>query len=267
MSATAVSPRLIATDLYGTLLRGDGTISPRTRAALARVRRAGIEVVLATGRPARHVRALADAGVPVICLNGALVYDVERHAIIDETRLTAAVACDLVERLRARLPGTCFAVEVGLEFGWEPSYGRHRAKLEPALLPLADARALCARGVNKLIGFHPELAPDAFVSRSSDVVGEHAFVAYSGAPFLEISARGVSKAAALADYCAARGIAAREVIAFGDMPNDLPMLAWAGRGIAMSNAHASVLAAVAESTLSNDDDGVAQVLEQLVPHH
>ena len=81
---------------------------------------------------------------------------------------------------------------------------------------------------------------------------------------LEISAAGVSKASALAAVCSARGIAAEEVIAFGDMPNDLPMLTWAGRGVAVANAHPEVLAAADEITAGNDECGVAQVLERLL---
>ena len=81
---------------------------------------------------------------------------------------------------------------------------------------------------------------------------------------VEISATGVSKATTLELLCTERGIPADCVLAFGDMPNDLPLLAWAGRGIAVANAHPSVLAAVTEHTASNDDDGVALVLEQLL---
>ena len=73
------------------------------------------------------------------------------------------------------------------------------------------------------------------------------------------------KATTLARLCAERGIAAEEVVAFGDMPNDLPMLAWAGTAYAVANAHPDVLAAVDRRTASNDDDGVALVVESLLP--
>ena len=76
------------------------------------------------------------------------------------------------------------------------------------------------------------------------VVGDRAVVAFSGAGGLaEVSAKGVTKAAALAGWCAELGIDAGEVWAFGDMPNDLPMLTWAGRSFAVANAHDDVLAA------------------------
>jgi Cof subfamily protein (haloacid dehalogenase superfamily) len=267
MADSSASPRLIAIDLDGTLLRSDGSVSARTRGALGRAVSAGIEVVMVTGRPARHVRELEGAehlGEVAICLNGALVYDLERHAIVEERRVPALVARELIERLRCGLPGICFSVEVGLDHGWEPTYGRLRGRLEEPQLATADALILCERGVNKLIAFHPDLSPEELVARSQDLVAERACVTYSGAPFLELGAREVSKASALISYCAARAIDRARVVALGDMPNDLSMLTWAGRGIAMANAHPTVLAATVEVTRSNDEDGVALVIERLL---
>ena len=77
---------------------------------------------------------------------------------------------------------------------------------------------------------------------------------------VEISAAGVTKAAALARVCDRLGIDAADVVAFGDMPNDLALLAWAGTSYAVSNAHPSVLAAADHVTASNDEDGVAEAL-------
>src|SRR5580692_6660403 len=267
MADSSPSPRLLAVDLDGTLLRSDGSVSARTRHALGRAVSAGLEVVMVTGRPARHVRQIEGAdhlGDLAICLNGALVYDLERHAVVEETRVPAVVAGELIARLRGALPGICFAVEVGLDHGWQPDYGRRRGRMEDWQLPPADALLLCQRGVNKLIAFHPDLSPEALVARSHDLVAERASVTYSGAPFLEIVAREVSKASALIRYCAERAIDRSQVVALGDMPNDLSMLTWAGRGIAMANAHPSVLAATAEVTGANDDDGVALVIERLL---
>lgn len=267
MSKAAARPQLIATDLDGTLLRKDGSISERTQAALSSARAAGIRLVMVTGRPARHVAKIqgaAELGGVVICVNGALIYDLDHEQVVSESRLSAELACELVNDLRQHLPGICFAVEVGLEFGWEPSYGLARKRTEAPRIPVADALELCGRGVNKLIARHPSYAAEALIERSLHVFGERARVSYSGAPFLEISAFEVSKASALASYCAERGIDAGGVLAFGDMPNDLPMLEWAGRSVAMANAHASVLSATHEVTLSNDEDGVAVVVERVL---
>jgi hypothetical protein len=77
----------------------------------------------------------------------------------------------------------------------------------------------------------------------------------------------VTKASALGEWCAARGINSADVFAFGDMPNDLPMLAWSGRSFGVANAHPDVLDTVDEVCASNDDDGVAQVLEAVLAAH
>jgi len=267
MPAPGALPRLIATDLDGTLLGRDGRISARTQATLQRARAAGIELLMVTGRPPRHVALIEGAvalGGVVICVNGALTYDLDRALVVREERLSALIARELVTALRLRLPEICFAVEVGLEFGWEPSYGLHSKRTEPPQLPIADALTLCDGGVNKLIARHPRLSAEEMIERSSDLYAERALASHSGAPFVEISAAGANKGAALAAYCSERDIARDAVWAFGDMPNDLPMLAWAGRSIAMGNAHPSVLAAAREVTLSNEADGVATVLERLL---
>jgi hydroxymethylpyrimidine pyrophosphatase-like HAD family hydrolase len=268
MPSPAALPRLVATDLDGTLLRCDGSISPRTLQALRRARAADIELVMVTGRPARHVAKIAgvaELGGSAICVNGALVYDLDRERVVSEARLSAVVARELVSDLRGRLPGICFAVEVGLEYGWEPSYGLWRKRSELPRLPIVDALTLCERGVNKLIARHPQLSSEELIGQLRDLFSQRACVSYSGAPFLEISAAEVSKASALAAYCAERRIDRNRVLSFGDMPNDLPMLEWAGHSVAMGNAHASVLAAAHEVTLSNEEDGVAAVVERLLP--
>ena len=263
-------PRLVATDLDGTLLRGDGSISPRTQHALKRARGRGVELVMVTGRPPRHVakiEGVAELGGAVICVNGALVYDLDRQLVLSEERLSAVAARDLVHSLRLRLPAICFAVEVGLEYGWEPSYALHRKRTETPVLPIVDALMLCERGVSKLIARHPRFSAEDLIGRTRDLFMERARVSYSGAPFLEISAAEVSKASALAAYCSERGISQGQVLSFGDMPNDLPMLEWAGHSVAMGNAHPSLLASADEVTLSNEQDGVALVIERLLSRH
>jgi hydroxymethylpyrimidine pyrophosphatase-like HAD family hydrolase len=130
--------------------------------------------------------------------------------------------------------------------------------LDPAASPGAPAVKLMLR--------HPELSADALLAHARELLGDLAEVSHSSAhdALLEISAPGVSKASSLAQLCARAGIASGEVMAFGDMPNDLPMLVWAGRGVAVANAHPDVLAAADEVTGSNDESGVAAVLEHVL---
>ncbi len=155
-------------------------------------------------------------------------------------------------------------MEVGLDYGWEPSYALQRTRAERPALPVGDALSLCVNGVNKLIARHPEFPIQDLIARVGELLRERAIVSFSGAPFVEISALHVSKASALAAYCSERNIERARVMSFGDMPNDLPMLEWAGHSVAMGNAHASVLAVAREITLSNAEDGVAAVVERLL---
>jgi Cof subfamily protein (haloacid dehalogenase superfamily) len=257
--------RLVASDLDGTLLGPEATVSDRTRAALARVRQAGIVVVLVTGRPPRAVReiaARAGLGGLAICANGALVYDLDADQVATSSPLPAAVGARLVSELRQALPGVVFASEDERGFRRETDWVGLAQADE---VVHADPLDLVAEPVTKLLVRHPELRFSELVERIRALAGDEAVVTWSGVGLAEISAAGVTKAYALDWVCQRLGIAASEVIAFGDMPNDLPMLAWAGHSVAVANAPEEVRMAADEVTASNVEDGVAAVLERLVP--
>jgi Cof subfamily protein (haloacid dehalogenase superfamily) len=259
--------RLVATDLDGTLLRDDGTVSPYTAGVLARVRAAGIPVVFVTARPPRRAREIARSvglGGLAICGNGAIVYDLDSETVVRQALLEAVVAHRLIGALREAAPGVCFAVEAGLVYGQEPAYAPHSPHPGDTGGRCDDALVLCAEGVTKLIALHPTLPLDELRPLAHRLAGETAVVTQSGAPFVEIAAPGITKARALADLCRDLGVAPGEVIAFGDMPNDLPMLAWAGYRVAVANAHPDVLAAADEVAAANNEDGVARVLGRLM---
>ncbi len=270
-TASRPLPRLIATDLDGTLLCPGGGVSPRTAAALTAAEQAGVQVVFVTGRPPRwmeQVSAHIGGHGVAICSNGGAVVDVRRGELLRTYPLAAADALKVVGLLRAELPGSAFAFEFPGGFAREAEYQlRMWGSDEPhavasAELLLADERV---QGLFKLLVKHPELDPDAFLGKAREVAGRYVEITRSS-PFalLEISALGVTKASTLADWCHAQGIDRSEVVAFGDMPNDLEMLAWAGSAYAVANAHPEVLAAVAQHTVSNEHDGVAAVLERLL---
>ncbi|MFF5502661.1 Cof-type HAD-IIB family hydrolase [Streptomyces roseolus] len=265
--------RLVATDLDGTLLRDDKSVSERTVAALAAAERAGIEVFFVTGRPARWmdvVSAHVHGHGLAICANGAAVVDLHAGGAFQQVRpLPRPAALDVVRALRAAAPGTSFAVEMTTGIHYEPLYppffldpGATVATAEKLLYEEApDAAA----PVLKLLAQHPELDPDAFLATAREAAGHLAsFTRSSPTALIEISALGVSKASTLALCCEQRGISPDEVVAFGDMPNDIEMLSWAGRSYAMGNAHPDVVAAASGRTVGNNDDGVAVVVEQLV---
>jgi Cof subfamily protein (haloacid dehalogenase superfamily) len=264
---TAPPFRLVATDLDGTLLRDDGTVSAYTVEVLARVQSLGIPVVFVTARPPRRAREIARSvglGGLAICGNGALVYDLDTQAIVRQTLLEAVIAHQLIGALREAAPGICFAVEAGLIYGHEPDYASHNPFVEDVAPRYDDALILCADGVTKLIALHPTLPLAELLPLAHRLAGEAAVVTHSGAPFVEIAASGITKARALTDLCADLGIAPGDVIAFGDMPNDLPMLSWAGYRVAVANAHPDLLAIAHEVTATNNEDGVARTLVRLL---
>ncbi|WP_447038607.1 Cof-type HAD-IIB family hydrolase [Streptomyces sp. DSM 118878] len=273
------SPRLIATDLDGTLLRDDKTVSDRTIAALAAAEAAGIEVFFVTGRPARWmdvVSAHVHGHGLAICGNGAAVVDLHggpgAHSFVKIRELERERALDVVRRVRAASPGTSFAVERtgGLhhEETYPPLHMEPGESVAPAEKLLAEAPAdpaVAEQPVLKILAYHPELAPDDFLMVARAAVGDRATITRSSpSALLEISGPGVSKASTLELYCAERGITSAEVVAFGDMPNDIEMLTWAGTSYAMGNAHPDVIAAASGRTVANNDDGVAVVIEQIL---
>lgn len=267
-------PRLIATDLDGTLLRHDKTVSPRTIAALAAAEDAGIEVFFVTGRPARWMGVVSEHvhghGL-AICANGAAVVDLhaEGPRVVRVRELARADALAVVHALRSAAPGVTFAVERAEGIHYEPDYpsfpqdpGTSYAMADELL---AEGTGLGSDPVLKLLAHHPEMDADEFLALGRKTAGTHAeFTRSSPSALLEISGRGVSKASTLALACEERGIAPEEVVAFGDMPNDLEMLAWAGTSYAMANAHPDVRVSTTHTTSTNEEDGVATVIETYV---
>ena len=257
--------RLIASDLDGTLLRSDGTISLRTRTAIRAAEDAGLVFAFVTARPPRSIRGLAEtAGVTgmAVCSNGAILYDIGGQAVLHREPLPPEIARELVDALRKALPEIAFAAEHGHSLGYEPGFPVFPEDPTPRVDPI---HAFLDADLVKLLLRHPEHEAEALIERVQKAVGERAQVSHSGGPdIVEIAAAGVSKATGLARLCSGLQIDGSQVIAFGDMPNDLPMLGFAGHAVAVANAHPEVLAAAHEITASNDEDGVARRIEALL---
>ncbi|MFG3168093.1 HAD-IIB family hydrolase [Streptomyces sp. NPDC048200] len=274
--ASTVPTRLIATDLDGTLLHDDKTVSARTIAALAAAEQAGIEVFFVTGRPARWMDVVSDHvhghGL-AICGNGAAVVDLHggpgAHRFVKVRELAPDIALDVIQLLRAAAPGTVCAVERTFGLHLEPGYPLMHMEppeiVSPAEKLLAKDALDADQPVLKVLAFHPEMDPDDFLTVARTAIGTRANVTRSSpSALLEISGPGVSKASTLELCCAERGIAPEEVAAFGDMPNDVEMLTWAGRSYAMGNAHPAAVAAASGRTAPNNEDGVAIVIERIL---
>jgi hydroxymethylpyrimidine pyrophosphatase-like HAD family hydrolase len=261
-----VRPKLIATDLDGTLLRSDGTLGNQTRLVLDSCQRAGALLVLCTARPLRWMRPLGVeiGGRPLAaCDNGAVLWDLAGDRLLGTQALESEEAEIVVSAVSAALPGGAWAVERIDGFGHEPGYRPHWPPPDGTIVD--HAPALLGEPAVKLMFRHVAHTADEMLGPARLAAGRRAEVTHSNSAgdLLEISAPGVSKASALARICAERGIGAEAVVAFGDMPNDLDMLRWAGHGVAVSGAHPDVLAAAEEVAPGNDEDGVARVLARL----
>jgi Cof subfamily protein (haloacid dehalogenase superfamily) len=262
-------PKLIASDMDGTLLRWDDSVSDATVAELERWREDGVPVVLATGRPPRWMRRIRDVlgyGTAVCC-NGAVIMDLERFEILDEQPLQPAVLESMTTELRRRQPDTWFAVEYGLEFRHEPIY-KPRWDVDAPGVAEASLDEMVAQPVAKLLARHEHLSPEQFVALVEEVVGDRATVTHSSSDALaEISAPGVTKASGLATVATRLGIGPEDVVVFGDMPNDIAAFEWVaaagGRAVAMAHAHPDLMAVATDVTGTNDDDGVAAFLQSV----
>jgi Cof subfamily protein (haloacid dehalogenase superfamily) len=258
----AVAPRLVATDLDGTLVRSDGSVSDYTRDVLLELDRRDVPVVFVTGRPLRWAEAVFEHvgshGLAIVS-NGALVWDVARERVHLERPIPPELGLAVCGLVREAVPGSVFAVEslrgITLEHAFLERHpvpdGSRRVDLEQ----LFDGPAL------KLLARHEVLDAQAFWDAVEKAVrGRLVITCSSASALLEISAPGVTKASTLAGLCAEQGIDAAEVIAFGDMPNDLPMLTWAGTSYAMADAHPTVTEIADHVAPGHDEDGVARVL-------
>ncbi|SDF61720.1 hypothetical protein SAMN05660485_03761 [Blastococcus fimeti] len=262
-------PRLIASDMDGTLLRSDDSVSDATVAELGRWRAEGVPFVLATGRPPRWmhgVRKVLGHGTAVCC-NGAVLLDLEPMEIAAEAPLEPDALQSITAELRARQPTTWFAVEYGWEFRHEPVY-RPRWDVDAPGVAVATLEEMTAAPAAKLLARHESMAPDAFVELIDEIVGDRATVTHSSTDALaEISAPGVTKATGLATVAARHGIGPEDVVVFGDMPNDIAAFEWVrdggGRAVAMAHAHPDLLAVATDVTVGNDEDGVAAFLASL----
>jgi Cof subfamily protein (haloacid dehalogenase superfamily) len=260
--------RLVASDVDGTLLRSDETLSIRNRAAIDAVVERSL-FVIATGRPPRWTHPIAEMvdhhGIAV-CSNGAVIMDLSDESIIDTQLLSPSDAAAAAEAIRSVLPDVGFAVDSLDGLGHEPPYvPAFDSGRQVRIAPLEE---LIATPSLKLLFRHAGMTED-ILAAIAEAVGKHGTITYgsigSTAPartLIEVMARGVSKAAALQRICDMRGISAADTIAFGDMPNDIEMLAWAGHGVAMGNGHPETKAVADEVTLTNDEDGVGVVLER-----
>ncbi|MET9294814.1 HAD hydrolase family protein [Streptomyces sp. NPDC003077] len=258
--------RLVATDLDGTLLRSDQSVSERTLRALAAAAGAGAAHLVVTGRPARACKQYLDAlgyrGLAV-CGQGAQLYDAGADRLLSSAPLDLDLARGVVERVEAALG----PLELGVvtappesRFKVTPRFGE---RVRHGWDVTTDRRLLWSHPIDKLVLHHPGLPEDEVEAVARRLCGDEVTVVHSVRGMVEVLPAGTTKAAGVEQAARLLGHDAAGTIAFGDMPNDIPLLAWAGHGVAVGNAHPALRAMADEIAPANDDDGVATVLERL----
>lgn len=264
-------PRLVVSDLDGTFLLPDGSVSDASRATLARAAEQGLRVIFATGRPPRWLGVLD--GLPmvdpvVVASNGALLWHLGERRALRRVDVPGDAAAAVVTDVRQVVPDVAFACEQGVRFGFEEAYvsgmGIDDIDGDDRFFQ-APAEQLVTEPFVKLLVQSPSLDAETLAARVSPVVGGRLTVthsAFGGFGLLELSAPGITKAATLDTYAAGLGIAPADVAAFGDMPNDLDMLRWAGHPYVMETCHPELASLHAERIGCNSESAVAATIEE-----
>lgn len=262
-------PKLIVSDVDGTLLTGPNEVNKRTRDVLKRCVDQGIKVILATGRPPMTVEVITDQ-IPhsgmAICANGALTYDLTTKAVVQHDALDLETGLAVMDTLRAIEPDLLFATATDNGLWLEPLAHEHTEASVWTNARVADsAEAMFAHDVFKLVGWHKKnecITERGYAMAQS--VADQVYLTWSGDFWIEMSSPGINKATAVSRLCADWQIDPSDVLAFGDMPNDIELLTWAGTGVAMGNATPDVKAIADHVTAAHYDSGVAVFLERLL---
>jgi Cof subfamily protein (haloacid dehalogenase superfamily) len=266
--------RLIASDLDGTFLQTGGTVSPENVAAIARAHANGLETIFVTGRPTRWMRQIPEMtgheGLALVC-NGALLMDLMTQETVYAELLSANAGLQAAAALQELDPDISFAVELDrhdVSFLVDDKYRpRWEIKNTP---PATDIETMFATDIVVKLLARPsdriQQNADQFLIDAQKALAGIVDVTHSNFLdlMIEMSSLGVNKGTGLAKLAASKGLKASDVAAVGDMPNDVPMIAWAGRGAAVENAHDWVKAAANEHVPSNDDHGVAIFIDRII---
>ncbi|HEX2143326.1 MAG TPA: HAD family hydrolase [Glycomyces sp.] len=262
--------KLIATDLDGTLLNPQGRLSERNQKALHAAREHGILTVAVTARPPRAVYRVPELAAVLdgaICCTGAIVYDTAAQIAELRHPIPLPVARKLHERLRAALPGAVFAVETGERQIHQSAYFKEGVHFGDPWIPVDPEDDLFSQvdAVAEFIVRVPGSTGTAMHEATRDIDMPGVSLWHWGRfPEIECTSAQATKGKALAVWCAERGIGPEEVIAFGDMPNDVSMLKWVGRSFAMAGSHPDTAAVATDRANAAVDDGVAQAIEAIL---
>ena len=257
-------PKAIVYDIDGTIITSDARLHPRTLTALASARAAGITLVAATGRPFPVVGEPGDHADWIIGGNGTGVLERASGIVHHEATFPIETAFDVVSTVRALVPEVIFSIVSDVDAVWEPGFETITPPGAQPGRPVLDVLDCTGATVGKLVALHLDHSVSALAAQLAPHMPAGLVALSLGFGAVEIGLIGVDKSTALrwlADYL---GLERGDVWAFGDNINDREMLAWAGRGIAMGNADDDTKAVADHVTATNDDHGVALVIEELL---
>jgi Cof subfamily protein (haloacid dehalogenase superfamily) len=287
--------RLLATDLDGTFLDSAGRVTPENREALKQAKNKGISVIFVTGRPARWLKGVADSADHydlIIGANGGFIADMNSLQVTTTNAADPTELQIVANNVLALFPDAVFAIErsyVGMpiadsqareydemrvsklsefEFAVTPGYVA-TWKIDAAIPVAPIDELLQLSDITKLIvkpGDPSSWNSDTWLSAIAPAVEDRLQLTHASQEIVlaEISAKGITKASALAQVAAAQGMSAHDVVAIGDMPNDVPMLEWAGEAWTVENAHPEVRAVTDNVLQHHDLSPVATLITDLM---
>ncbi len=260
--------RALACDLDRTLIAEDLVLRPRTRAALASARDAGLHVIVATGRMFRSVRPyVEEAGLPdpVVCYQGAVVADPATGTFLRHEPIPLEDAREAIAAVEAEGFGlNCYVGDELYVAEETPASQRYATFQSIPIHTVGPLLEWLAEPPTKLVTIGDPDALAALELRLKARFSDRLFIAKSLPYFLEIAARGVTKGVGMEFVAQRLGFTAAETSAFGDGENDVELLEWAGHAVAVENAHPRALAAADEVCPSVEEEGVAQRIEALL---
>jgi HAD superfamily hydrolase (TIGR01484 family) len=254
-------PRLVALDVDGTLVDSANEMTGAVREAVRAIRNAGMETVITTGRAIPGVMNTATklgfADGHAIASNGAIVFEYDPVNVLHSVTFDASEA---VRRVLEHVPDALVAVEE-MGVGYRVSRPFPDGEISGRII-VEDVDALISEPVTRVVIRAPERSAEDFGALVEELglADTNYYIGYTA--WLDLAPEGVSKASGLEYLCERLGIAQSEVLAVGDGNNDVEMLRWAGRGVAMGHAP-DALKDVADAVTGDiDADGLVQELQR-----
>ena len=257
----------VLADVDGTLVTQEKVLTDRAVAAVARLREAGIEFAITSGRPPRGMSMLIEPlalTTPIAAFNGGVIVRPDM-SVIEQKTIPAATVSKAIELLG----GSGLDVWVYSGADWlvrdprAPHVDREAAtvKFAPTIVESFEK----VEHVAKIVGVSDdEKLVEATTQRAREKLGDHASAAQSQPYYLDITHPRANKGEVVAYLSAQLGITAEQFATIGDMPNDVLMFARSGLSIAMGNADREVQRAARRVTASNEDEGFAKAMESLL---